>query len=80
MQVLIYIVLAGVCTFFVWKVMSELKRRHGICFSRSPSIELCITLLCGIILAGIVKFLLIYILIPLMLLLLVLGLAKSIKK
>lgn len=80
MQILIYIVLAGVCTVFVWNVMSALKRQHGIRFSRSQGVELCVAVLCGIILAGIVKFLLIYILIPLTLLLLVLGFSKSIKK
>ena len=80
MGTIIYLVLVAICIFFVYNIVDKLKYEYHMQFLESRPLELiCIGLL-GLLLAGIVKFLLVYILVPLMLIIFVYFIATNYRR
>lgn len=80
MQIVIYLALVAVCTFFVCATLEGMKKNFRFSFCSSPALELFVCIFIGAVLAGLLKFVLIYVAIPLGILLLILGFVKNIKK
>lgn len=80
MNTIIYLILVAVCIVFVYNVLEKLKRDKGMQFCESRPVELICIVLLGFLLAGVVSFLLKFILVPLVLLVVIYYLVNGFRR
>ncbi len=80
MGTFVYLILVAVCSFIVYNIVEKLKIDYGMHFVESRTIELICIILLGFVLAGMVGFLLKFILVPLLLLALVYFIAIKFRR
>lgn len=80
MNTIIYLVLVAVCIVFVYYVVEKLKTDYRVQFVESRPVELVCIALLGFLLAGILSFLLKFIIVPLVLLVIIYYLATKYRR